>query len=97
MDAERLAQMRATQAEYQARETTITLTNEEWHTIIAAMYRAVMDDASDLLAADELELDTDRQLNLIARTVSTRTKVHQALHAGNADQATWSAPEEEDH
>lgn len=89
-----MERMRRQAAEYNARETTVTLTNQDWHVIIAAMYRAVMEDAQTLLNADEMDMDPEHVLGMISRTVEMRAKLRQAVH-GN-DQASWSASEAAD-
>lgn len=84
------------------RETpvTITLLHEEWQTILAAMYRAMLADAKDVTAADRGELD-DPELDplmligVLAETSQLREKLHELMHQGEQDQASWSPDKEE--
>jgi hypothetical protein len=95
VNEEEVARRMAEHEAYRVRETTITLTNDEWHTLIAACYRAVMSDCGDLLNADEVGFEPDHLLLVMSKTVQARAKVSALLHSGQADQASWSPEEDE--
>lgn len=96
VNEEEVARRMAEHEAYRTRETTITLTNDEWHSLIAACYRAVMSDAGDLLNADEMGVEPEHLLMVMSKAVQVRSKLSALLHSGQADQATWSPEEDED-
>ena len=86
--------------QFREREVTITLTGEEWQTVLGALYRALLADAETVGKADRGELPEDDEtdplmmLDVLSRTHVVRAKLHELMHQGE-DQATWTADEEE--
>lgn len=76
---------------------TITLTFDEWQSVLAAMYRAVLYDADQIgkadRAMDDDELDPLMLADVLSRTYELRSTLHELMHQGENDQASWSADE----
>lgn len=98
-----LAAMRERARRLRETPVTITLTRDEWQTALAGLYRALLADAREVSAIDrgeptdpEMDMDPLMLMGAMVETYNVREKLHELMHEGSDDLASWSPGEVDD-